>query len=147
MYTVNSATSLAETPALVQGSKAEIKPSASSCVAKKLRNDLTRRPRAISLRWQFGDPRLGAKCGSTTNNARRFAKNTKPKIGKTRNEKESHTRASSEKNFFVKITENVRFHVRQAMLGEIASFLTEACLTSALNRTRSSLCRNRKRIT
>ena len=80
LYSVNSATSLAETPSPVQVPK----PRSNRPHLRVLRRNFAtispssriRRPRAISPRWQFGDPRLRAKCGITTNNARRFSKNT-----------------------------------------------------------------------
>ena len=60
-----------------------------------------------------------------------FRKTLSQKLESQETKKKVTPGQAQEKNFFVKITENVRFQVRQAMLGETASFLTEACLTSA----------------
>ena len=49
---------------------------------------------------------------------------------KVKKRKRKSHQVKFKEELFRKITENVRFHVRQAMLGETASFLTEACLTS-----------------
>ena len=102
---------------------------------KKLGNDLSLTNKTTTL-WpmchcqsgSFRDPRFRAKCCFDQQCSPLFENHRKvtvQKIAKPRNEKEGLTWTSSEENFLLD-KRKCAFHVRQAMLGALASFLIEA---------------------
>ena len=143
MYTVNSATSLAETPAPAQVPKPRSTVRIFMCCEKTSKR--SHRPHTQDghvPHRQGGSSVTRDSWPSTVSQPTMlatFRKNTKPKIGESRNGKESHTKASSGKNFFVNITENVRSAsnvVRDRLLPHGGlSYLPPH------NRTLSSLCK------
>ena len=96
-----------------------------SSLREKIGNDLTVLMKKTAKVWSMCHITKMA-VSISTNNACRVAKLLKGRCTKKLSREKKDTPRQVQSRTFQRDTENVRLHIRQAMLGELASFLTEA---------------------